>query len=75
MKEEKRMPVMRLRELRKAAGLTVPQLAAAVGVTAAEVVAWECETYLPKTRLLPALAKVLGCGIGDLFVGEEIKEI
>lgn len=68
------MHVMRLQELRKAAGLTVPQLAAAVGVTAAEIVAWECETYLPKTRLLPALAMVLGCGIGDLFVGEDIKE-
>lgn len=60
--------IMRIQKLRKAAGLTVPQLAVQMGVSAANVVAWECETYLPKARQLPTLAKVLSCTIDDLFV-------
>lgn len=62
--------IMKIQKLRKAAGLTVQQLADKLGVYVTEVIAWEHETYLPRARLLPDLAKVLGCTIDDLFVQE-----
>ena len=65
------MNVMRIRELRKAAGLTVSQLAAKMGVHVQVIHAWEMEIYLPKARELPVLAQTLGCAIDDLFIREE----
>lgn len=66
--------IMNIQKLRLAAGLCVSQLAAQMGVSAANVVAWECETYLPKARHLPLLAKVLGCTIDELFKQEVSHE-
>jgi len=62
--------VMKIRKLRKRAGLTVRQLAAAMGVYSQVIQAWECETYLPHARDLPRLAQALGCEINDLFEEE-----
>lgn len=59
--------VMRIKELREAAGLTQKQLAAAMGVMQSAISSWEKETYLPNVRQLPLLASVLGCTINDLF--------
>ncbi len=64
------MKVMRIHELREAAGLTQAQLAVQMGLTQSTICAWESEIYLPKARQLPALAKALGCEINDLFVDE-----
>lgn len=61
---------MKIQKLRKAAGLTAQQLADKLGVYVTEVIAWENETYLPKARQLPALAKVLGCSIDALYETE-----
>lgn len=59
--------VMKIRKLRVRAGLTVRDLAAAMGVYTQEIKALECETYLPHVRQLPLLALVLGCEINDLY--------
>lgn len=62
------MANMRIRELRKAAGLTQTALAENMGVHQTIVSDWENEVYLPKARQLPRLAEILGCGIEDLYV-------
>ncbi len=62
--------IMRIRDLRKAAGISQVQLGAAVGVGQNVVSQWETEVALPRTRQLPALACVLGCSIDELFASE-----
>lgn len=62
--------VLRIKELRKAAGLNQVSLAASMGVTQGMVSNWESELMLPRTRDLPRLAQTLGCSISDLFVEE-----
>lgn len=64
------MGIMRIRELRKEAGLTQVSLGVQLGMTQSIVSDWENEIYLPKARDLPLLARVLGCEINDLFVHE-----
>lgn len=61
------MHVMKIQKLRKAAGLSIQQLADLLGVYETEVNSWENEIYLPKARLLPLIAKVFGCTIDELF--------
>ena len=62
--------VMRIKALREAQGLSQKQLAASMGVVQSAVANWESESFLPKSRDLPDLARVLGCDINDLFVHE-----
>lgn len=62
--------VMRIKELRERSGLLQGQLAAQMGTTQSAISNWECEVALPKSRELPRLAKLLGCGIEELFTGE-----
>lgn len=64
------MGIMKIRELRKEAGLTQVSLGIQLGMTQSIVSDWENEVYLPKARDLPLLARVLGCEINDLFVSE-----
>ena len=59
--------IMELEARRLEAGMSTEQVAAEMGVTRKTVCEWESELYLPKTRQLPQLAEVLGCGIGSLF--------
>lgn len=61
------MANMRIRELRKAAGLTQTAFADNMGVTQTIVSDWENEVYLPKARELPRMAAILGCSIDFLF--------
>ena len=65
------MGIMRIRELRKEAGLTQVSLGVQLGMTQSIVSDWENEVYLPKARDLPLLARVLNCEINDLFVRED----
>ena len=58
---------MRIKELRRAAGLTQTQLAENVGVTQGMVAAWEQGANFPRADKLPALAKALGVTINDLY--------
>lgn len=59
--------VMRIRELRHAAGMTQTQLADSMGVTQNAVSNWETEVCLPRARQLPELAKLFDCTIDELF--------
>jgi len=63
---------MRTKDLRKAKGLTQDQLAVALDVKQSTVAMWEIGQRVPKTSMLPRLAKALGCRIDDLF--EEMDE-
>lgn len=67
--------VMRIRRLRKAAGMTQTQLATKLGLSQNSLSQWETEVVLPRTRQLPQLAEVLGCTIDELFENpnEEVK--
>ena len=64
--------VMRIKKLRKAAGMTQEQLASQMGVMQNVVSNWENEVALPRVRQLPELARILQCTIGALFeIAEE----
>ena len=66
--------VMRIAEQRKAAGLSQQQLADSMGVAQSNVVGWEKENYLPRTRQLPLLMHVLGLRhIDDLYDPEALE--
>ena len=60
--------VMRIKELRVAAGLNQTELGVQMGVSQSTVAEWECEAYLPKSRQLPLMARVFGTSIDELFV-------
>ena len=66
------MPIMRIKELREAAGLSQAALGTEMGVVQGAIGNWETEVSLPKARDLPRLAKVLGRSIDDLFVKERL---
>lgn len=69
------MAVMRIRELRKQAGFTQATLAKAMGVTQSIASDWDNEVYLPKTRQLPELARLLNCSINDLFISTAAEAV
>ncbi len=50
----------RLKQLRRAAGLTQPALARLLGVTRDTVSRWETGVYSPTWRMVEALAEALG---------------
>ena len=56
-----------LRARRKAAGLTVEDLAAALGCRHQAVSAWERGEALPTADRLPEIARALGCTIDELY--------
>jgi transcriptional regulator with XRE-family HTH domain len=56
----------RIRELRKAKGLTQEQLARDVGVVVKAVYMWERGTRTPHLETACRLADVLGCTIDEL---------
>lgn len=58
---------MGLKEMRKNAGLTAREVAAAMGVTFQNVYNWEAGSYLPRASQLSALAKLYGCTVDDLL--------
>lgn len=63
--------VMRIKELRINAGISQSDLAQKMGVLQSSVCNWESELALPRTRQLPALARLFGCTINDLFAEPE----
>ena len=60
-----------LRRLREKAGLTQAALAEALGVRPQAVGKWERGAGYPRAELLPVLARLLGCEIGELFEKKE----
>ena len=63
--------IMRIKDLREAAGMTQKQVADTMGVLTSAVSNWESEVALPRARQLPLLAQVLGCSIDALFLPVE----
>ena len=63
----------KIKELRKAAGLTQQELAEMTGYKSNTAVAfWESGERLPPSDKLPALAAALHCTINDLFSTEAV---
>lgn len=62
--------MLKIREYREAAGMTLEQLAEKVGVTFGAVSQWELGRINPRAELLPRIAAALGCTVGNLY-GEE----
>lgn len=60
--------IMRIKELRIAAGVTQGELAIGMSVSQNTISQWEHEVALPRTRQLPDLARLLGVSINELFV-------
>lgn len=60
----------RVRAVRRAAELTQSEVAKAVGVADPTVASWETGHSSPDGEKLPALARVLGRGLGELFPRE-----
>lgn len=59
--------MMRIAELRKARGMGQLEVAEALGVTQGAVAAWELGRNIPTADKLPALARLLGVKIEDLY--------
>ncbi len=60
------MPDRTLSQLRRAAGLTQPQLARRLGVSESTVAKWDIGLRTPNTRNLARLARALGVSAADL---------
>lgn len=63
---------LRIRSARRAANLTVVDVAKRVGVTCGAVDRWEAGTRRPDPALLCAIAGAIGCSVGTFF-GEDRK--
>ncbi len=61
----------RLRSMRQASGLTLADVACAIGVSAACVCQWERGKTYPKARFWSALAEAVGTTVTYLIAGEE----
>ena len=57
----------RIRELRKASGMTQEQLAEQIGISLQAVSKWENNIALPDISLVPALARIFGVTTDELF--------
>ena len=60
---------MRLRDLRKASGLTQRELALLLGVTETALRSWEAGRYEPSRRHQRAIAKRFGVEVDELTFG------
>lgn len=67
--------LLRVKELRHAAGMTQVQLGETIGVAQNVVSQWETEVALPRVRQLPDLARALNCSIDELFAQPEPVEL
>ena len=57
----------KIKKLRKKAGLSQVDLAKILGISHVAIVKWEKGTTMPRTKMLPRLAKVLRCEVNDFF--------
>ena len=56
-----------IRQCRERQGLTQQEVAAALHVEQSSVSMWETGKTTPRADMLPRIAKLLGCTVGDLF--------
>lgn len=64
------MHIKALKDLRKAAGLTLEDIAREVGATRQTVSKWELGLCWPSAAVMPRLATLLSCSLEDLYAGE-----
>lgn len=62
---------MRLKDARRSAHLTQEEAARALNVSRTTVTMWETGTVNPTADKLPAIARLYGCTINDLFKDEK----
>lgn len=62
---------MRIKELRKASGMSQARLATILSVTQQTVAKWESKKSAPTADKIPIIAKALDCSIDDLFSSKE----
>lgn len=62
---------MRLKFLREQKGITQKELGTVIGVEQNTISQWETSERLPRADKLLQLAKVLGCTVEELLMGEE----
>lgn len=66
---------LRIRELRKQAGITQAELAERLGMKSASAVTmWETGDRSPKSAMLPKIAQALDCTVGALY-GERADNV
>ena len=58
------------RKIREEQKMEQAELASKLNVDMTTVVKWESGGALPRTSMLPTIAKVLGCKIDDLFISK-----
>lgn len=63
--------MVKIKELRKAKGITQVELARACGVGQPSVVAWETGKNMPRANKLIIIAQLLDCGVDDLIKGDD----
>ena len=61
---------MSFKSARKAAGLTLCQVAEHLGITDAAVAQWESGATSPRAKYLPALAALYGVSVDELLKEE-----
>ena len=59
---------MQFKQLRKRAGLTQEQVAEKMGVDRTTVSKWDMAINLPRAELLPKIALLYGCEVGELLI-------
>lgn len=58
---------MSIKERREQLEITQAELAKAIGVDQSAVCLWETGKTLPRTKLLPSLARILKCTVDELI--------
>ena len=58
---------MNLKSMREKAGITQEQLATQLIIDRSTVSKWETNASVPRSDMLPQIARLLNCNIDDLF--------
>lgn len=61
---------LRIAELRHSKNMTQAQLAENLNIERPRLAMWETGKSSPRAVFIPAIARALGCGIGELFEQE-----
>ena len=61
---------MKFKTAREKSGMSQQGLAQALGVDQSAVCLWETGKTKPRAKLLPNIAKILGCSIDDLLADD-----
>lgn len=61
---------MSVKDARERSGMTQQDLASAIGVDQSAVSLWEIGKTQPRAKLLPKLAKILGCTVDELLADD-----